>query len=329
MRIAVLAVVGFVAVAAGGAALAATRSSSAATIGTGIVVINTNLAYENGSAAGTGMVLTSSGEILTNNHVIAGATTITVKVPGTTHSYKATVVGYDVTDDVAVLKLANASSLKTVSTGTAVVGATVTAIGNAGGTGSLLSAKGSVTGLHKTITVSDDNGGTETLTNMIETNADLQPGDSGGPLVNAAGKVVGMDTAGSTGSGPYAGYTSSQTDGYAIPIAKALAVVTKIEAGKSSTTIHVGGTAFLGVEVAQSYSGVALAGVVSSGPAAKAGLTAGDVITAIAGKSVSSTTDVQTIVLAHKPGDKVSVTYTDQSGVSQTTTVTLGSGPAQ
>lgn len=328
MRIAVLLAVGLVAVGAGGAALAATRSSSTATIGTGVVVIDTNLAYQGGAAAGTGMVLTSSGEILTNNHVIAGATTITVKIPGSTHRYTARVVGYDVTDDVAVLQLARASNLKTVGTGTATLGAAVTAIGNAGGTGSLLSAKGTVTGLHKTITVSDDTGGTETLTNMIETNADLQPGDSGGPLVNAAGKAVGMDTAGSTGS-PFARYAASESDGYAIPIAKALSVASKIEAGKTSATIHVGGTAFLGVEVAQSYNGVGLAGIVANGPAANAGLSAGDVITAIAGKSVSSTSGVQAIVLAHKPGETLTVTYTDQFGTSHTTTVTLGSGPAQ
>lgn len=331
IRLAALAAVGLVVVGVG-AALASTRAKTAA-IGTGVVVVNTNLAYQDGSAAGTGMVLTSSGEILTNNHVIAGATTITVAVPGTAHRYAARVVGYDVTDDVAVLQLNNASNLKTISIGSAPsVGDAVNAVGNAGGTGRLLSARGVVTGLHKTITVSDESGGSERLTNLIETNAGLQPGDSGGPLLNASGKVVGMDTAGSTGS-PFAGYGSSETDGYAIPIAKALSVAAKIEAGKSSATIHVGGTAFLGIQVTAAgewdTSGVAVAGVVANGPAARAGLVAGDVITSVGGKTVTSPDDVQSLVLSKKPGAKVRVVYVDAIGYAHATTVTLGSGPAQ
>src|SRR5947209_19332398 len=128
-------VVFFVALAAigSGAAIAATRES-ASPIGMGVVVINTNLRLEDTWAAGTGMVLTSSGRILTNNHVIAGATTIRVVVPNTTHRYSARVVGYDTTDDVAVLQLQNASNLKTVTIGDAsklTLGAHVTAVGNA------------------------------------------------------------------------------------------------------------------------------------------------------------------------------------------------------
>src|SRR5690349_10315609 len=119
---------------------------SAASIGTGVVTITTQLGYENGEAAGTGMVLTSAGEVLTNNHVIAGATTITVAVPGTGHRYGARVVGYDVRDDVAVLQLQGASNLKTVSLASSkpAVGQKVKAVGNAGGTGSLSSATGRV-----------------------------------------------------------------------------------------------------------------------------------------------------------------------------------------
>jgi S1-C subfamily serine protease len=327
IRIAVLAAVGLIVLGVG-AALASTRAKST-TIGTGVVVVNTNLGYQDASAAGTGMVLTSSGEVLTNNHVIAGATTIKVKIPGTSHTYTAQVLGYDVTDDVAVLQLVNASNLKTVSAGSAPsVGASVTAVGNAGGTGTLVSAKGTVTGLHKTITVSDDSGGAETLTNLIETNANLQAGDSGGPLFNSSGKVVGMDTAASEGS-PFARYGSSAGDGYAIPIARALSIASKIEAGKASATIHVGGTGFLGVQVAATQSGVGVAGVVSGGPAAKAGIVAGDVITSVGGTAVSSPTQLQSLVLAKQPGAKLSVTYVDVSGFSHTTTVTLGTGPAQ
>jgi S1-C subfamily serine protease len=306
-------------------------------IGTGVVVIETNLAYEGASAAGTGMVLTSNGEILTNNHVIAGATTIKVVIPKTSHTYTARVVGYSTTADVAVLQLQNASNLKTVSSGNAAalkLGARVTALGNAGGTGALVSASGTVTGLNKSITAQDDSGSAEQLTGLIEMNAAVEPGDSGGPLLNSAGKVVGMDTAASSGGG-FAAYGGN--DAYAIPIGKALTIAKQIVAGKPSATVHVGSTAFLGVQVADVQSGpfgdggsgAEIMGVVAGGPAATAGLAEGDVITSIAGRAVTSASDIQSAVLAQKPGAKVAVGYTDPTGAAATATVTLGSGPPQ
>jgi S1-C subfamily serine protease len=324
LRIALLVLVGLVAVGVG-AALAATRRTTAQ-IGTGVVVINTNLAYQGAAAAGTGMVLRSGGEILTNNHVIKGATTITVRVPGTSRTYTAHVIGYDAADDVAVLRLANASNLKTVTASTAklVVGQTVRAVGNAGGTGRIVSATGRITGLAKAITVADDNGAPARLSGLIETNAALQPGDSGGPLLNTAGRVIGMDTAASQ-STPFANYSA---DGYAIPIAKALSIVKQVESGHSTARVHVGGTAFLGVQVEDGPSGVTIAGLVSNGPAAQAGLATGDVITAIGGTDVTSSASIQKAILARTPGAKVSVTYLDDLG-THTVTVTLGSGPAQ
>ena len=195
-------------------------------------MIKTALAYQGASAAGTRMVLTSSGEILTNNHVIRGATTIKVIVPRTTRMYTAKVVGYDVIDDVAVLQAVGASNLKTVApaaTSNVSVGDAVTAVGNAGGTGTLSSARGSVTGLQQSVVVSDDEGGTARLTGMIGANTEVQPGDSGGPLLNRAGKVIGMDTAGSTG---YVSDSTPATRAYAIPIAKALAIAKQVESGR-------------------------------------------------------------------------------------------------
>jgi S1-C subfamily serine protease len=313
-----------------GAGRAFARSTKAAPIGTGVVVIDTNLAYVNGAAAGTGMVLTSSGEVLTNNHVIKGATSIKVLVPRTGRSYTATVVGYDVPDDVAVLRLTGASNLKTVTVSTAklTVGKAVTAVGNAGGTGTLSSAKGRITGLAKAITASDDQGGIDQLTGLIETNAALQPGDSGGPLVDSSGRVIGMDTAASTGSGFQA--VTRTNDAYAIPIAKATSIAKAIVSGKSSSTVHVGATAFLGIQVQSVDQGGALiVGVVSGGPADSGGLVAGDLITAVDGHGISAPSDVSSLILTEKPGTSVTVTYTDQSGTSQTASVTLGTGPAQ
>src|SRR5581483_10780311 len=163
--------------------------------GTGIVDVRTTLGYEQGAAAGTGIVLTSSGEVLTNNHVIRGATAVRVVIPGAGRSYKAKVIGYDVSDDVAVLQLSGASNLRTASLGSSSslkVGQHVTATGNAGGTGRLTSATGTITGR-------DEQNGSEQLTGLIETNAALQPGDSGGPLLDSSSHVIGMNTAASVG----------------------------------------------------------------------------------------------------------------------------------
>jgi S1-C subfamily serine protease len=219
-----------------------------------LVDINTNLSYEDEQAAGTGMVLTSSGEILTNNHVIDGATSISVTDVGNGKTYSANVVGYDRTSDVAVVKLVGASGLKTVSTssGTAAVGQAVVGVGNAGGTGGTPSAAGgSITAMNQSITASDDGGGnSENLSGLIETNAGIEPGDSGGSLVNTSGQVLGMDTAASEDTS----YTDSASQGYAIPIATALSIAKKIEDGDASTALHIGATGFLGVSVESSSS---------------------------------------------------------------------------
>ena len=314
-RVLLLILVAAVAVAVG-ARLAFARSM-ATPIGTGIVVIDTNLAYVNGAAAGTGMVLTSSGEILTNNHVIAGATTIKVVVPNTGRSYTARVLGYSRSADVAVLQLQHASNLKTVSTsGSArlTVGAAVKAVGNAGGSGSLTSAAGTVTGLGRAITASDDQGSSERLTGLIETNAGVEPGDSGGPLLNSSGKVIGMVTAASAGSGFQ---SVAASDAYAIPIGKALAIARQIVAGNASATVHIGedrvprhpvqavDAGRYGYGYGDSpapASGALIAGVVTGGPADSAGLGAGDVITKLGGRTVSSPTAVTAFVMTRSPG---------------------------
>jgi len=314
------------AVAAAGIALQRTQPHA---IGGGVVLIETNLGYQGGQAAGTGMVLTSSGEILTNNHVIRGATDIRVVIPGTSRAYPAEVVGYDVAHDVAVLQAGHASNLRTVSLGnsdTVSAGQGVLALGNAGGTGRLTPATGSVTNVNRSITVGDDQGGSESLSGLIETNAAVRPGDSGGPLLNSSGQVIGMDTAASVSN------DVSQTtggDGFAIPINRALSITRQIEAGHGSAAIHLGDTAFLGVEAtADSYgSGAVIASVVPGSPADRAGLVAGDLITSVGGRAVSSPDELSAAVSTQKPGASLTATYVDQVGTSQATNVTLASGP--
>jgi S1-C subfamily serine protease len=327
-RALVLALAGLAA--AGLATGVALARSTPTSIGAGVVVIETNLGYQGGAAAGTGIVLSRNGEILTNNHVIRGATTIRVVVPGTRHRYTARVVGYDVADDVAVLQAAGASNLKPAALDTSTtprVGQAVTALGNAGGTGSLTSAGGRITRVGRSIQVSDDQGGVERLTGLIETNASLQPGDSGGPLLTQSGKVIGIDTAASTGNG-FGPYAAASNDGYAIPIRKAKAIATQIEAGASSATVHIGATAFLGVEVESTDGYDMIAAVVPGGPADSAGLAPGDVIMAVGGHSVSSPTALTSLLFSKKPGDRITIAY-DRDGTTETTTVTLGSGPPQ
>jgi S1-C subfamily serine protease len=330
-----------------GAGAPSNITAIAAKVSPALVDINTNLSYRNEQAAGTGMVLTANGLILTNNHVIDGATSISVTDVGNSKTYNANVVGYDRTGDIAVIRLVGASGLQTIasSAGTAAVGQAVVGVGNAGGTGgSPSSAGGSVTAVDQSITASDQSGGNaEDLTGLIETNADIQPGDSGGALVNTSGRVIGMDTAASTSSQYQVGASQS----YAIPIAAAISVAKQIEAGRGSSTVHIGATGFLGVSV-QSGSPAAQGGfggsfgsggvspttseatVASTLPgsvAARAGVEAGDVITGLDGTSVNSSTDLTNALESHHPGDTVQLTWTDTSGQSHTAGVKLATGP--
>jgi S1-C subfamily serine protease len=334
-----------------------TTAQVASKVDPGLVDVVSTLGYQDGEAAGTGMVLTSNGEVLTNNHVIDGATSIKVTDVGNGRMYTAKVVGYDKTHDVAVLQLVNASGLQTVSLSSAGVqsGQKVVALGNAGGKGGTPSvATGRITGTGKTITASDeDAGNAEQLQGLIETNAGIQPGDSGGPLVNTQGEVVGMDTAASTGISTTGFGTQSQptaTQAFAIPVTHAISIASQIEAGKASSTVHLGTTAFLGVEVSpagstsgsgfggfgggssgggsSTGSGATVAGVVNGSAAAQAGLAQGDVITSVAGHTIESATDVSSALAKHHPGDEISLGWTDQYGQSHTATVQLGSGPA-
>jgi S1-C subfamily serine protease len=307
--------------------------AAVAAVAPGLVNIISSVGYDGGEASGTGIVLTSDGTILTNHHVVAGSTSLKVAVAGTTKYYTADVVGYDATHDVAVIKLQDASGLTTAPLGDSTsvkVGDTVIGLGNAGGLGGKpIAAGGSVTGLDKQITAMDsENGVSEQLQGLIETDAAIQPGDSGGALVSADGKVIGMVTAGSVSQ---VQGVSKTTDGYAIPINQALAIAQDIRDGKATATNHLGSSAFLGITVSGSTAnrsnGVSIAGVVDGSAAANAGLTTGDRITKLDGKPVTTNASLRELIAPHHPGDSVSVTWVDSSGRSHTADVTFGSGP--
>ena len=293
----------------------------------GLVYINTTVDYDAGQAAGTGMILTSDGEILTNHHVVEGATAITVQVVSTGKTYRAAVIGYDSAHDVAVLQLQDASGLTTIKPDTAnnvQVGDKVTGVGNANGDGGPASASaGTVTALNQSITVQSDAGGpAERLSGLIKVAADIIPGDSGGALYDSDGEVIGMNTAASSGR--------TDVNGYAVPIAQALAIAQQIEDGTKSGTVHTGSTGFLGVQMAQAFGdadGALVAGTVQGSAAESAGITRGSTITAFNGSTITSASQLSNAVAAVDAGKSVNVSWTDASGTSHTATVTLKAGP--
>src|SRR6185437_5864735 len=224
----------------------------------GLVDITATLRYTGQVFEGTGMVLSSSGLVLTNNHVVSGSTGLTATVITSGRKYRAQIVGTDATDDVALLKLTGASGLTSVRVGDSskvTLHSPVGALGNAGGAGGTPTvSSGSITALHRTITASDaGSGDSETLHNMLQTNAQIAEGDSGGPLANAAGQVIGMNTAANTQSpGP-----QGSNEGFAIPINHALAIAHQMAAGNGSAKIRIGQPAFMGIAVASTSSSAA------------------------------------------------------------------------
>jgi len=312
----------------------------------GLVDINTGISYQDATAAGTGMILTSNGIVLTNNHVVEAATSITVRDIATNKTYKAKVLGYDVAKDVAVLKLENASGLTTVTLGNSnavSLNEKIVGIGNAGGTGGTPSyVAGTVVAKNQSITAqSDENlSGSEKLTGLIETNAPIEPGDSGGPLVTLSGKVVGMDTAANQAGYSFGSSATSATQAYSIPINTALAVAKAIENGDATAAIHVGPTAILGIEVdgastsepgspTSTTTGVTVATVMANTPAANAGLVAGDVITSFDGHTVTTPAQLSELEYSLKPGDTANITYVNASGNQESLSFALTTGPAQ
>jgi S1-C subfamily serine protease len=306
-------------------------NTAAAKVAPAVVNINTVLA--SGRAAGTGMIITSDGEALTNNHVIDGATQISVELAdGSTHS--AAVLGYDVTDDVALIKIQGVSGLPTISTADSTslsVGTAVVALGNALGQGGAPSVvTGAVTKLHQTITASGPGGeNPETLQDLIQTDAPIQAGDSGGPLANTDGKVVGMDAAASTNRGFGFQQSTGGSQGFAIPIEDALAIAHHIEGGDESATVHIGSRGIMGVALQpqDTGNGAIVADTQAGSPAADAGISAGDTIVAIDGTSIGSAAELQSAMNSHHGGDRVKVTWVDSSGARHTKTLKLISGP--
>ncbi|HEX3824875.1 MAG TPA: trypsin-like peptidase domain-containing protein [Mycobacteriales bacterium] len=333
----------------------AKASAAARSVAAAVVDITATDGFQDQEDEGTGMVITSDGDVLTNNHVIDGATSIMVTLTGNGKAYRAAVLGTDAADDVALLRMVGASKLSTIPVGDATnvtKGIAVTAVGNAlgrGGTPSITS--GAITGTGRSITASDGNGSaSERLSGLFETDADIISGDSGGPLVDSSGQVIAMDTAAQESGSGEGGFEdaaiTSSSDGYAIPITTALTIAREIAADKASSTIEIGTPGILGVQVGSdndggfggfgSYggyatptaTGAAVAGVVSGSPAAAAGITAGDTITSIDGTTVTTAEALTRALAKAHGGDRVSVGWVAADGASHHATTTLIAGPA-
>lgn len=334
-----------------------------------VVDVTATLTYDDETASGTGFVIDArTGLILTNNHVIRDATSVTVTVPATDETYPAGIVGTDVAADVAVLQIRPVAGLPAAPLGnsTAVAaGAQVLSFGNqAGAGGSPAVAPGVITGTGRTIQADDGAAGfSETLHGMLATTAQIEPGDSGGPLADASGTVIGVDTAAGTGG--------AET-GYAIPINAAMAAERQIARRQPGQGISLGVGGFLGVIVgsgtdrspavqqAQERSVVAGAANASNSPgcvptqadvttpatiapvpvgalvvsvlcgtgAATAGIVPGDVITNADGRQVQSPGALTAIVAGCRPGTVVPVTWVSKAGLARTARIRLSPAPA-
>jgi S1-C subfamily serine protease len=282
----------------------------------GVVVITDFSAASSGdtqaSGQGTGMVLDTQGDVLTNAHVVTGATTLSVQAFGQPSIYQAKVLGVDTADDVAVIQIQNPGKLTPIPLGSsagAQIGDPVVAIGNALGLapGGPTVTSGIISGLGRSLSTN-----TERLTGLLQTDAALNPGNSGGPLADASGKVIGMNTAVST---------DGQGVGFAIPIDKITPLIDQLKKGNTAARPQ----GFLGVSLSTATSGGAQVTAVSAGtPAAAAGLQVGDVITSIDSQAITSSGDAADYIASQTPGTKVTVHYR-RGGAAQTATATLSS----
>lgn len=260
--------------------------------------------------AGTGIVLTPDGELLTNAHVVNGATSIKVTLGNDTQSHNASLIGIDRAHDLALVKIGGVSNLPVAQLGNSSdlkVGDSVIAIGNALNLqGGMTVTEGIVSALDRSIDAGSEGGsGSESLSGLIQTDAAINPGNSGGPLVNSSGQVIGINTATSG---------DAQNIGFAIAIDNAKPIIDQLRKGGSAASGSSGsnqqaGGAFLGVSVTDGQNGALVQDVAASAPAGRAGIQQGDEIVSLGGQQVQSADDLTSAMQSHKPGDKVTVTF--------------------
>ena len=275
---------------------------------------------ETDQGLGSGIVYDTAGDIVTNNHVVEGAGSFTVK-DNDGRTYPATLVGSYPANDLAVVKVdgANLKPARFGDSSAVKVGEVVLAIGSPFGLSGTVT-DGIVSDVGRT--QSEGSNGV-TLSDLVQTSAPINPGNSGGALVNLNGEVIGIPTLSGSDS---QGRQGSTGIGFAIPSVQVTNAARQIISSGSVT--HTG-RPYLGVTTRDDQQGGAdVVSVVSGAPAARAGLQAGMVIVAIGGKPVANTDSLSQVLSAYQPGDKVSVDVRLADGSSKTFTVTLGERPA-
>ena len=262
---------------------------------------------------GSGFVLDEQGYIATNEHVVEGADSVTVRFQNG-REVDAKVIGSDAATDVALIKVdlppAELTPLPLGDSSSISVGDSVMAIGNPLGLEWSLSA-GVVSGLNRTIV--SPNGAP--IGGAIQTDAVVNPGNSGGPLVDSAGRVVGIVAQVATDRGGNTGI------GYAVPINTARRVMNQLRAGTTPER------AYLGVRIETTDGGARLTEVAADTPAERAELEVGDLITAVDDTPVRSAEDLQAVVAQHAPGDRITVEI-ERDGKERSISVTLGRAPS-
>jgi len=280
------------------------------------IAVESNGAFGTSSGVGSGVIIRQDGYILTNNHVVEGATKIIVRL-GTTE-VTATVVGTDPTSDLAVIKIAK-TGLPAATIGTSAdlqVGEEVIAVGSPFGLDKTVTS-GIVSALHRT-NLTQSQSGLTSYTNLIQTDASINPGNSGGALADLSGAVVGINTLILSPSGQL-GQSQSAGIGFAIPIDFAKGIADQLVAGKKITHPYLGvSTATVDQSIAQYYglavsSGALIQQVSTGSPAESAGLRVGDIIVRIDGTVIATSEDVFTAVRAAKIGQKISIEVARES----------------
>ncbi len=300
-------------------------AKAAAVIAPSVVTISNTTA--NGGDTGTGIIVSSDGEIITNNHVVEGSTDLKVRLAGATDAVKATILSTDPGNDLALIKLVNASGLTAATfadPASMAVGDTVVAVGYAlalDGGPSVTS--GIISALNRTLT--DSNGA---LDGLVQTDAAISSGNSGGPLINLSGQVVGVNTAVYNSDGQ----TAANNIGFAIGVAEVQRVVKILRndaTGNHSNAARTQG--YLGIALGDRTdggSGAVITEVQADSPADKAGLKVNDIVIAINGTSVTGQGALIAVIRDASPGDKVTLTI-DRDGTKKTLTATLVARPAQ
>ena len=285
-------------------------------VGPAVVAIQTDIGGRfAGTGAGTGVILSADGEVLTNAHVVSGASAIHVTLAGESQSRTATLIGAENAADLALLRIDDASDLPVAPLGSSsslAVGDDVVAIGNA------LALRGGPTVTQGIVSALDRSleTGSGAMTGLIQTDASISSGNSGGPLVNAVGEVIGVNTAvASSGAG-----RAAENIGFAIAIDQALPVIERLRSGaEAADPGHLGVTI---EDPSDGSRGAVITGVASGSPAREAGLRAGDLVTAVDGVAIDGAAALAATIGQHAPGEAVTVSFT-RDGVEQQVTVTL------